>query len=213
MGDPGRSRFSGLIGYYNYTVVLTYAGLAGAVLGILLAADGQATAAVCCLLFAGLCDMFDGTVAHTMDRTKDEQSFGIQIDSLCDLVDFGVLPAMIGLAMGNRHWSYYLVAILYVLCGMIRLAYYNVTEEERQSRTNEKRREYLGLPISGAALILGFAYCLIRMTGAGAAIYGVVLLATAAAFVTPFRMPKPGIKTMLVFLLLGVAMLVYMLCQ
>ena len=52
------------------------------------------------LLFCGLCDAFDGKVARTKkNRTERMKKFGIQIDSLSDLVAFGVLPACIGIAM------------------------------------------------------------------------------------------------------------------
>jgi hypothetical protein len=49
--------------------------------------------------------MFDGKVARTKkDRTEQEKSFGIQIDSLSDLVSFGVLPAVIGFAMVSQNY-------------------------------------------------------------------------------------------------------------
>ena len=52
------------------------------------------------LMFCGLCDAFDGKVARTKkNRTEQMKQFGIQIDSLSDLVAFGVLPACIGIAM------------------------------------------------------------------------------------------------------------------
>ena len=51
--------------------------------------------ALLCLMFAGFCDMFDGKIASTMKRTKQEKRFGIQIDSLSDLICFGALPALI----------------------------------------------------------------------------------------------------------------------
>ena len=85
-----------MIGFYDYTVVLTYMSLLSAVSGIALAANRHPIIATFCLLFCGLCDMFDGRVARTkINRTSDEKSFGIQIDSLSDLVAFGVLPAML----------------------------------------------------------------------------------------------------------------------
>ena len=83
-----------MIGFYNYTVVLTYIGLASSVLGIFTAFDGKPSMAVICLIISGICDMFDGKIARTMDRTQMEKRFGIQIDSLCDLVSFGILPAL-----------------------------------------------------------------------------------------------------------------------
>ena len=89
------------IGIYNYTVILTYGSLLSAVIGMTLCAKGKFTAAVICLILSGICDAFDGTVARSKkDRTEDEKAFGIQIDSLCDLVSFGVFPAMLCYHLG-----------------------------------------------------------------------------------------------------------------
>ena len=82
-----------MIGFYSYTVILTYLGLASAALGMMLTFNGFARYALFCLAFSGLCDMFDGKVARTKaNRTEDEKRFGIQIDSLCDVVCFGAFP-------------------------------------------------------------------------------------------------------------------------
>ena len=68
-----------MIGYYNYTVYLTYVGLVSAVTGISLAVSGMPMGAAICLLISGVCDMFDGKIARTKkDRTDEEKSFGIR---------------------------------------------------------------------------------------------------------------------------------------
>ena len=91
-----------MIGFYDYTVILTYFSLLSATSGIVVALSGGGHPYYGCLflLFCGLCDAFDGKVARTKKgRTKMEKDFGIQIDSLSDLVAFGVLPACIGAAL------------------------------------------------------------------------------------------------------------------
>ena len=65
-----------MIGYYNYTVWLTYIGMLSSVLGIGFAIGGNITASVICLMFSGFCDMFDGAVASTKERDIDEKRFG-----------------------------------------------------------------------------------------------------------------------------------------
>ena len=88
------------IGFYDYTVILTYLSLASAVLGIMLSGQDRFTGAILCLVLSGLCDGFDGTVARSKKgRTDDEKAFGIQIDSLSDLVCFCVLPATVMLCL------------------------------------------------------------------------------------------------------------------
>ena len=65
--------------------------------------NGFARYALFCLAFSGLCDMFDGKVARTKaNRTEDEKRFGIQIDSLCDVVCFGAFPMILCYSMGMR---------------------------------------------------------------------------------------------------------------
>ena len=152
-----------MIGYYNYTVILTYMSLVSSVIGIFLAAglaDGQPrpTLAIICLMVSGLCDMFDGKVARTKkDRTENEKKFGIQIDSLCDAICFGVLPAVIGYSVGMNCWADVPILVLFPLCAVIRLAYFNVAEEDRQKSVFRKMvrfTSFLSFPaMIGIALI------------------------------------------------------------
>ena len=92
-----------MIGFYDYTVVVTYISLVSSIVGMFCAIDGKLTVAVFCLAFSGLCDMFDGKIARTKkDRTDDEKSFGIQIDSLCDIVCFGIFPIILDTNHGTQ---------------------------------------------------------------------------------------------------------------
>ena len=90
-----------MLGIYDYTVVLTYVSLMVSIGGMMLSVNGHLNLAVLCLAISGLCDMFDGKIARTKkDRTEEEKCFGIQIDSLCDIVCFGVGPAIICYCIG-----------------------------------------------------------------------------------------------------------------
>lgn len=85
-----------MIGVYDYTVILTFLSLLSASTGIIttLSGSGHPYIGSFFLLFCGLCDAFDGKIARRkVDRTDISRRFGIQIDSLSDLVAFGVLPA------------------------------------------------------------------------------------------------------------------------
>ena len=117
------------IGIYNYTVILTYLSVICAVIGMVLSAKGHFGAAVICLMLCGICDAFDGTVARSKkDRTEDEKAFGIQIDSLCDVISFGVYPAVLCFHLGADGIVGILCMCTYVLCAVIRLAFFNVLE-------------------------------------------------------------------------------------
>ena len=144
-----------MIGFYDYTVVLTYIGFASGIMGMFCATTKHLRLAVFFLALSGLCDMFDGKIARTKkNRTEEEKSFGIQIDSLCDMVCFGVLPIMICFKTGMRHIYSMALLILYGLAGVIRLGYFNVMEEKRQEETDENRKYYQGLPITSMAIAL-----------------------------------------------------------
>ena len=151
------------LGFYDYTVVLTYISLGISVFGITMALEGNFRMAIFCLALSGLCDMFDGKIARTKkNRTEDEKNFGIQIDSLCDVVCFGVFPAMICYCLGVNTPAGVAALIFYSIASVIRLAYFNVTEAKRQTQTEENRKFYQGLPITSMAIILPFLYLMRR---------------------------------------------------
>ena len=155
MENKKKKRF---IGVYDYTVILTYISLSITVIGMTQAIEKHFKIAIVCLALSGLCDMFDGKIARTRERTEPEKKFGIQIDSLCDAICFGVLPVAIGYSVGMRNWFDMPILLIFPLCAVIRLAYFNVAEEERQKQTTDARKVYEGLPVTSVALILPLLY-------------------------------------------------------
>lgn len=194
-----------MIGFYNYTVILTYVSLVISMCGIGCAMTHHPLAAIFCLMGSGFCDMFDGKIARTKkDRTEEECRYGIQIDSLCDLVCFGVLPAVIGIMVSGLKWYMMAIACIFILAGMIRLAYYNVTEETRQQETSEVRHKYVGLPITSSALIMPVVYCFRELIGVHFhMVYAAMLLIVGLLFVLPIEIKKPKSKAMVVMLIAG----------
>lgn len=190
-----------MIGFYNYTVILTYVGLVSSMFGIFAAHNDQPTLSVICLIVSGICDMFDGKIARTMARTKDEKRFGIQIDSLCDLVSFGVLPVMIGLSLTGYKLSYGLVYAFYVLAAVIRLSYYNVTEENRQDTETGERKYYEGLPVTNITIIVPLLFIIRHFFSISdstfAIIYGVIILIVGCLFIIGFKIKKHPIRDLL----------------
>ncbi len=216
-----------MIGFYDYTVILTYLSLISAGTGIIvtLSGGGHPYLGIFFLLFCGLCDAFDGQVARTKkNRSQMEINFGIQIDSLVDLIAFGVLPACIGvslirtspflrsledMAQGNAllqviRLLMYGILVLYILAAMIRLAYFNVTEEERQRTEGGVRKYYTGLPVTSASIIfptvMMFHYLLPTDISV---LYFPVTMLTAICFLAKFQIPKLGLRGILVLVALG----------
>lgn len=211
--EPGflrRHKF--LLGYYNYTVYLTYVGCLFGVVGIIQCINNEIKAAMVCLLFAGLCDMFDGAIARTRERTDDEKRFGVQIDSCSDLICFGVLPAMITFIVSKNNMKStvgvtagMVVGCMYCLFALIRLANFNVDEETRQDTEGDKRREYyVGLPVTSAALIFPTFY-LLNLLGF-ISLHSIIILTAAIVaflFLLPFKIKKPHKKGIVVLAILG----------
>ena len=196
-----------MIGYYNYTVILTYLSLISALFGTHLAFRGETVGAFICLLLCGAFDSFDGMVARTKKgRTEEEKKFGIQIDSLVDMFSFGIFPAIIGYTMGFNGWLWFAIFALYAICAVSRLGYFNVAEEMRQKETTEKRKYYQGLPVTSSSLIFPAVYLLKAAVGLGTmqGIYGIMMLVVALAFVIDFKVIKPGLKGILAMGVVGV---------
>lgn len=202
-----------MIGYYNYTVYLTYIGMLSSTVGITLAIGGDLRAAVFCLLLSGLCDMFDGIVARTKkDRTAEEKNYGIQLDSLSDVICFGIFPAVLGYCAGAAKVWQIAVMAFFALAGLIRLAYYNVTEETRQQETTEKRKHYLGVPITSSALTVPVMFCFRKLLGAHfPLVYTLLLLVNGLCFILPVQIKKPGKTGLAIMLVIGLALGVFML--
>lgn len=210
-----------LIGFYNYTVWLTYLSMISSVVGISFAINYASTGnnvmiivAVVCLLFSGLCDMFDGMVARTKkDRTEEEKSYGIQLDSLADVVCFGVFPAIIGYCIGATAWWQIAILAFFALAGLIRLAYFNVTEETRQKVETGKRKYYEGVPISVSPLVVALAFCFKNSLSAECftVLYTLLILVNGVAFIAPVKIKKPGKAGIITLITVGVVVGVLML--
>lgn len=211
-----------MIGFFDYTTLLTYASLVSAVLGIAFSfsGDGHPFIGSFFLLFCGLCDAFDGKVARTKkNRTEKEKNFGIEIDSLCDIIAFGILPGCICIGKWRRYmlehgnaanedynFLVYTIVAVYALAAMIRLAYFNVTEMERQKTEGGVRKTYTGLPVTSAALIFPTIMSIYYIIGENIVpVYLAVMLITAFAFLAKFHIPKPGLRGILIMVGIGLA--------
>ncbi|MBO5510547.1 MAG: CDP-alcohol phosphatidyltransferase family protein [Clostridia bacterium] len=213
-----------MIGFYNYTVILTYVSLLISAVGIGFAVTGDPFTALFCLLASGICDMFDGKIARTRKKsTEEEKRFGIQLDSLCDIVCFGVLPASVAVSMTSAaalcdRIAVWAVSGLYILCALIRLAYFNVTEETRQATEGGRRTHFMGVPVTTAAVIFPLTYALSVLAPAPVSpwLYPALILITAVAFITPVKVRKPhtvGLAVLGLIGLLEAALMFYLLLR
>ena len=195
------------IGFYDYTVILTYIGLSISVIGMTQAIAREFRTAIVCLALSGLCDMFDGKIARSKkNRTEDEKLFGMQLDSLCDVICFGVYPAMICWLLGVRGTIGWLLICFYCICSVIRLAYFNVLETKRQQEEDGANKYYHGLPITSMAIVLPLIFMLQVFVSNATFIIAlhISLFVVGLLFILDFKLKKPN-NTFLVILVLIVA--------
>lgn len=101
-----------------------------------------------CLMISGVCDMFDGKFARGCKRTKLEKEMGIQMDSLADTICFLAVPVVIMLSLKMYHPICLITYIYFLVSGITRLAYFNVSAE-----VDKVVDHYNGLPVTTTAII------------------------------------------------------------
>ena len=138
-----------------------------------------------CILVAVVFDSVDGWVSRKLNR-DDKFGFGKNIDSLADVVSFGVAPSVLLYYMGLNmsDWAAYLlgiVAVLTLVCGMLRLTRYNVIADKINYHG------FIGFPIPGTAIILA-TYYLSGLFNVGVA--AILMLFAAYLMISTIRYPK-----------------------
>ena len=116
---------------------------------------GSSGSRCCCCPLALVFDVLDGYVAR-LDRTHQSR-LGADLDSLADVISFGVAPAVLGYTLGLRGGWDMLVLTYFVVCGVSRLARFNVTASALADVTTGKVKYFEGTPIPTSVLIVGGA--------------------------------------------------------
>jgi len=172
-------------GVYILPNLLTTGGLFCGFYSLIASLRGDFLIASIAIMAANVFDILDGRIARL---TKTTSRFGIEYDSLCDLVAFGVAPGILIYRWGLEPWGTvgWLAASLYVTAGALRLARFNVMYDTGQ------KRHFLGLPIPAAAEVIASTVMLYYFFGAEGATYRhlIVLLmvyALAALMVSNVR--------------------------
>ena len=201
-----------IIGCYNKSVYLTYIGMLLSLFGIMyllnnveMESINRFDIAMVCLIIAGICDLFDGVIARKCKRNDLEKAFGVQIDTLVDIVSFLAFPSVM-LVMFNKvtygeMWFTYVIVMFYVLCGVIRLAWFNIHVN------GERTKYYTGLPVTYIALIIPIFYALTKFAKINIFTVGlnIILVVVGILFVLNVKIKKPTGIWYLIFSLLAVA--------
>ena len=131
---------------------LTLLGLCSGTTAIPCAFAGQWKAAVTAIVFAAIFDLLDGRVARLFHV---DSAFGAQLDSLADLVSFGIAPSVLVYlwSLHNAQSAGWAVALIYCACAAIRLARFNVEAAERDPLV-PPNPHFTGLPTPAAACLI-----------------------------------------------------------
>lgn len=186
MADPLRR------GIFLVPATITSLGLLSGFYSMVSAVNGHFELAAVMIILAFFCDGLDGRVARI---SKTSSQFGVEYDSLCDVVAFGAAPAMLSYVWALKTIGSFGVAVsgLFLLCGALRLARFNV-----QTATLDKRR-FVGLPIPGAALLIAttaLAYSYFEFESPRALCFVMVPITLALAWLMISRVPYPSFKSM-----------------
>lgn len=199
------------IGVYNPSIILTYISVFCSIIGIAnlmksetIVSFDYMRVAIPLLIIAGVCDMFDGTVARMCKRTQIEKDFGVQLDSLADTVSFVVFPACMLTHMGNYSIASMIIACAYVFAGIMRLGWFNVTVEENKGF-------FQGLPVTLSAVIVPAVYVILTFFKVSGFAFELSMYITfsliAFLFIFNFRLNKPNTKMRIVLAILALAII------
>ena len=209
MGSPGRHL--SMLRSYTAADLLTIGNAACGTIAIFLCLDYVASgnprflwSAFLLLPLALVCDILDGYVAR-LNRSRQSR-LGADLDSLADVISFGVAPAILGFTLGLRGGWDMLLLTYFVVCGVSRLARFNVTAESLADRQTGKVKYFEGTPIPTSiviVMVLGLAFYLERVGDAvwfgamrlGAATlhpFALIYAVSGSAMVSgTLRIPKP----------------------
>jgi CDP-diacylglycerol--serine O-phosphatidyltransferase len=171
---------------------ITSMNLLCGVMGVIFAFNGRPDVAFCMMLAAAVFDFLDGLAARALDAYSDT---GKELDSLCDVVSFGVLPAlMLHRTMAGLSGAgiFSCLPLVLAVFSALRLAKFNVDERQHAS--------FLGLPTPAAAMICGALCCFVYMEPASAparwcaTVWFLPLLACVLSFLLISEIPMFAMK-------------------
>lgn len=200
------------IGKYNKSVIVTYMGVVFSILGVYCALNNNVRFAMIFLIFSGICDLFDGKYANLHKRTKEEKAFGVQIDSLADMINFVAAPVVIALCLGLNDWYHLVIYSLYVLAGITRLGYFNIQVGDD---FDVPIKYYSGLPVTYAALIFPVVWITSFWleTSVFKALYALTVFIVGLLFIANIKIKKPRGWAYLFFICLAVVLVSFIIAK
>jgi CDP-diacylglycerol--serine O-phosphatidyltransferase len=176
-------------GIYILPAIITLCNLGCGYTSILYSFEGRFVAASYLIIFAMMADALDGAMARL---TRTESNFGVQLDSLSDVVSFGVAPAILLFRrFGLDAHPFWIFPLFYTIAGALRLARYNATDVGAGSH------DFRGTPIPAPAGIVVGLVLVLEELGANLDKWTVILLVFVLSWLMICNIRYPSFRTIL----------------
>ena len=176
--------------------LLTFIGIAFAVLGLYFCFIDMVDYSIIMLILSGICDAFDGVFARKVGKGNKKQ-YGVHLDSLADIVASGILPIAICMALGYTRIIHIIVYIIFIICGLTRLSYYNVNSKDDKSFT--------GVPITCSTFALPVIYLIQKNE---ILIILTLLILAILEVSNNIKIKKPNMKIRIMLSIIGIIIIV-----
>ena len=177
--------------------LITFLEIILLVIGIKYCYSGNILVAMAMLIFLGICDGFDGYFAKKFRKGDGNKEYGIQLDSLADIMSSGLFPVIICISMGFTNIIDFIVYAIFLICGITRLTYYNVN-------TSKGANYFSGVPITVSTMILPLLFVITK----NEIVYMLVLAALSILYVCNFKIKKPNLKQKIILAILGIIIVI-----
>lgn len=167
--------------YMNVPNGITTLGLVFGIAACYFLLEGNLQGALVCLFFSMLMDLCDGFFA---DKLKQQTQFGQYVDSLVDFFICCIMPILIVYTFVGSYFILVLALVFYCICGLWRLAYYNLMEADDH---------FIGLPVPGAMLLVTMAIWSVLNYGSPSWLVYLALFVTGLLMVSFIRLQKYGL--------------------
>jgi len=186
------------LGNFNLPNVITTCGMIFGIAACYFLVAGNFRTAMICLFCAGVCDLVDGWVANKLNQ---QSRFGQAIDSLVDFFICVIMPVWIVHGFMGDNWPMTIGLVFYCICGLWRLAYYNI---------NEADKSFTGLPVPGAMMLVVMATWSIIERGFSEWALVITFIVTGLLMISCIKLSKYG-KWQVIMGLVGLAFFIMVL--
>ena len=178
--------------------IVTLLGVICAITGMLLCFISKTGFAAVLLAVSGICDGFDGYFAKKVRKPNQSSEYGVELDSLADIICAGVFPVVVSMSLGFTKWYNLIIYILFIMCGITRLTYYNV---------NSSSKNYFnGVPITVSAFLIPIVYLIFRnITTRLYLMIGLMcsFILLSILYVTNVKIKKPTLEDRTIWSIIG----------